>query len=1095
MKIPFILGKSIPKFKFDLKMKLTIYLFLISLFQIHANSYSQNAKISIELSDVSIENVLRSIESKSEFKFLYNSKEIDYKKLVSVNFKKTKIRKILEHVFYGTDINFEVLNKQIILILDKTKNQTSNFIDDPQQIITGTVIDESGVPVAGANILVKGTTKGAVTDFDGKFSITASSGDVLEVSYVGYVTQSITLTGQNDITITITEDAALLDEVVVIGYGTAKRSDITEAVTQVTSKSFEEQPVIRVEEALQGRTAGVTVARSNGSPGAGAKIRVRGVNSITGNNAPLVVIDGFIGGDLRTLNPADIESFDVLKDASATAIYGSRGANGVILITTKKGKGKTKVEINSFGSISELAKSYENRRNALEHYRLTNNPALFPGETEQSLIDNPVTDREDELFRTAYGQNHQISISGGQDGTSYFVSGNYTKQEGIMTKNLYERYSLRANVESKINDKLKVGVRAFYNRELDFNDPNSQNLFFGGPVVATLAWDPTFRMFNPDGSFNYNRPQTGSDTSPTYFVTNLLRSSTIRRANRFNTNINVEYKFTPEFTYTLIGGVSVTNQTGEGLRFQAPETGSDFGGNVGFINTNEFTNYQISNLLNWNKTFNEKHEIDVLGVYEFTKSDNRFHNTSRNQIPFFLRNITDIDRFEVGPGENPADFPATDPRLDRRFLSINTGFGESAIISFLGRAKYTFNRSLSVSASVRRDETTAFTKDNRVGVFKSFSVGYNFNNLGFIQNSDAISSLKLRASWGETGNQNAPRGAFEDAFTPVNIVTPTGTITIQKQTVEGNPDLTWETTEQANIGLDVGFLNGRINLTIDAYQKDTKDLIVTTLKRDNVPGLFITENVGDVQNKGVDIVLNADVIKTEDFKWNSTLAFSYLQNEVVRISPRLNENKPFVLGSFFDVGGRNIINVIKEGEPLGAFWGTRYLGTNPDGTANIDNNRQVIGSGLPTTTWGLNNTFNYKNWDFNLFLQGSHGFEVFNQVEAALAGGEPNFRAFLKKDLDQVQNVGLNSSRYVEDGSFIRLSNLSLGYTFNQPTKGFDYIKIYASGQNLFLITDYKGYDPEVSSNRGGSADQASGIDAGAVPNPRLYTLGVKIGI
>ncbi len=1104
MKLLIMLREYIPFFKLDLKMKLTIYIFLISLFQIHANSYSQNTKITLDLDNVTIEDVLQTIEVKSEFKFLYNDKEVDYKKLVSVKYKKAKILKILKDLFNNTNINFEVLDRQIILVSDSEtqKDEILNNYYAAQNIIKGAVKDETGVPIPGANVIVKGTNKGVVTDFDGGFSIEASSTDVLQISFIGYEKQEVTVGNQTTINIVLIEDAALLDQVVVIGYGKAKRTDLTESVTQVTAKSFENQPVTRVEEALQGRTAGVTVARSNGTPGGAAKIRVRGVNSITGNNSPLVVIDGVIGGDLRTLNPNDIESFNVLKDASATAIYGSRGANGVILVTTKKGKGKTKMMFESFLTFSQLAKSYDNRVDALEHFRRTDNAALFPDTSEQDLIDNPVADRESELFRDTFSRNYQLSVSGGDDKFNYFVSGNYADLEGIMIKNDYERYSLRANIESQVNDKLKIGLRTFFNREIDNNNPNALNRVFGGPVVRTLTFDPTFRLFNPDGSFNLTKPQTGN-TDNTYFVTNLLRSDVERKANRFNANINVEYEFLPSFTYTLIAGATTTNQTNASIRIENGP-GFDYQSNQGSINSNEFLNYQISNLLNWNKTFNEKHNFDVLGVYEFTKSENTTERILRRSLPPSVRNITDIGRFDL-PFQEGYEIPSGSngvdgiPERDRRFLDVGSGFGESAIESFLGRVKYTFDESLSVSASIRRDETTAFFPDERVGVFKSFSLGYNFNKLAFVQNSNTISDLRLRASWGETGNQNAPRSAFEDAFT-INVIplSTGGTVEIPKRTTVGNPDLTWEITEQANIGLDLGLFNSRVNLTVDLYQKKTKDLLVTTRFNQNVPGTFITENAGDVENKGIDVAINADIIRSEDFRWNTLVAFSYLQNEVVQISSRL-DRQDLILGTFQDIGLRNIINVIKEGEPLGSFYGTVFSGEVDDQGNAIFDPVQVIGNGLPTTTWGFNNTLNYKNWNLNFFIQGSHGFEVFNQVSAALAGGEPNFRAFLKADdEDFVANSGLNSSRYVEKGDFIRLSNLTLGYNFDSPVKGIDYIKVYGSGQNLFLITDYSGYDPEISSSQSTQGapnpDVSAGIDSGAIPNPRTYTFGVKVG-
>ncbi|WP_010181633.1 SusC/RagA family TonB-linked outer membrane protein [Aquimarina agarilytica] len=988
-----------------------------------------------------------------------------------VDFKrKRSLGSVVPLLFLATGFNVVSANGVETFFNENYENDRVSVV---VQSITGTIVDADGIPLPGATVVIKGTSKGTQTDFDGNFVIDANAGDVLEISYVGFKTQEIVVGDQTSLNVTLEQDIDALNEVVVVGYGTQKKSEITGASSQVKAESFEEQPVVRVEEALQGRTAGVFVARSNGTPGADAKIRVRGVNSITGANAPLVVVDGFIGGDLRTLNPADIETFEVLKDASALAIYGARGANGVILVTTKKGKGKTRVDVNVFTSVSELANSYDNRKSALQ-FALDSPPNFYSDEVIDNLRTNPVPDKEDDLFRTAFAQNYQVSLSGGTDKVNYFISGNYLDQQGIMVTNEYERYSLRANVESKVNEKLKIGMQLFANRETDNNNPNNFNLTKGGPVLRTLTTDPTFRQFNQDGSFNFNKAPLGN-TSATYFVTDLFRSDIERRANRFNLNLNLEYKILPSLKYSILVAGNTLDQRDERFTKESPDlidpdTGeqSDPRFNVFDSSNRQFVGYQITNILNWNKTFG-KHGINLTGVYEFAKNATDDEGVNIISVPF------DVDSVEVIDDSSEIE---PESRTYRRSK------GTFGIVSVLGRLNYAYDESLLLNASIRRDEATTFTKDNRVGVFYSFGGGYSMKKLSFIENSNVFNNVKIRGSWGQTGNSNTPNfAAFTDTFEARQIV---GGRTLVRQNNIGNPNLSWEITEQWNVGADVNLFNNRLNFSVDYFNKTSEDLILRFNPIPSNRALFTTENIGEVENKGFEFSMNGDVINNDNLTWNSGIVFSHVKNEVTKLIDLEKLPAQLIEGQFRDLQNQESLNVIKVGEPIGSFFGF-----------NEEGRRDVLGSGLPTVTWGFNNTVNYKKWDFNAFVQGAAGFDVYNITRGALNGASADVAGNFLTDLDE-PTTKEGSYRYVEKGDYVRLSNLSLGYTITKPFKQIDFVKLYASGQNLFLITDYKGYDPETNSGqRGftpGNPDVAAGIDAGAIPNPRTYTFGVKLG-
>ncbi len=977
-----------------------------------------------------------------------------------------------------------------------------------QQTITGKVTGEDDVGIPGVNVLVKGTTTGQITDFDGYFNISATPEDILTISYLGFISQNVTVGNQTTINIKLLADTQALEEIVVIGYGTARKSDLTGAVSQVSAKSFEDQPLARLEEALQGRAAGVTVAKANGAPGAAIKVRIRGANSINRSNDPLVVIDGFIGGDLSTLNPNDIASIDVLKDASATAVYGSRGSNGVVLVSTKKGKGVTKVDVDFFTTISTVPDLLPTL-GAADFARIENSrrirgggTAIFTDQEIAGFTANGGTNYQDKIFQTAISQNLQLSASGSEGKIGYFISGNYANQEGVVINTNYERYSLRSNVNANISDKLKIGFNIFGSRTSTINDLNKFNRFQGSIVLNALTWDPTTPIFDANG--NYNNVSERSLASLNYNpVANLTLANIENIRDRIDANFNLSYDILKNLNYTLIAGATTFNGSNESYRtFRVDPPTAGFG-------DNKNTTHQISNILTWKKEFG-KHNVKATGVYEFSGIQNRFngYNAARLFVPggFYFA--------ETAPGSSQ---------------TVNNNFTERTIQSLMARGEYIYNNALFVTGTIRMDESSVFRSDNRRGYFPSVALAYSLNDMPFIENSDVFSNLKLRAGWGQVGNENIdPYTTFPNVQNANFSFNGSETIPGVAPNSFGNPDLKWETTTQTNVGVDVAFLNGRINLSVDAYQKNTTDLLLDDpVIPSNGGNVTISKNIGEVENKGIDVSISADAISTDNFNWNTNFNLSHSQNEVIDLGGRDE-----IQGTFGSIDGQERTwNIIQVGQPLGQFNGTTFLGTWKTSEATEaavfgripgdakylrDENGDIvfgaIGNGTPTLTWGFNNTITYKNWDLNVFFQGVHDFDILNAVQGVIVGNTGNQRSFLAPEqLNQwtpqnetdIPAGGPNeagSTRYVEKGDFIRLSNLTLGYTIKDIKNLNANVKLYVTGQNLFLITDYSGYDPELTSipaddNAGNkSVDVAAGINAGAYPNPRSFIFGVKVG-
>ncbi len=977
-----------------------------------------------------------------------------------------------------------------------------------QQSVSGVVTDaEDGSALIGVNVVVKGTTVGTTTDLDGGYSLQVpDANSILVFSYTGYAPQEIPVGTQGNINISLATASTLLDQVVVIGYGTVKKSDLTGSVSTVSAASFENQPLTRVEDALQGRAAGVTVAKANGQPGSNFKVRIRGVNSITGNNSPLVVVDGVQGGDLSTINPNDIETIDVLKDASATAIYGVRGSNGVIIITTKGGSGEGRIDVDYFTTFSKVPEFLPTLQDnpadfaRLENIRRINtggNPNFTDAEIS-ALEANGGTNYQREIFRTGISNNLQISASGSEGKLNYFLSGNYRNQEGIVINTGYKQLSLRSNLDAQVTDKVKVGLNIYATRGERKNDFSFAGNGQGSLVAKALTWDPTTPIFDESGE--YNRRSIKGIASLNDNVLRTLNESDARGIDeKLSSALNVNWNISNNLTYTLTAGTQLNNFNNQ---VYDVEVGDDFLPHTSFRN-NKFTSYQLSNILTWHKEFGI-HDVKLTGVQEYSNGKNIVNGYNANDLSlpkgFFFG--------ELAPNAGQ---------------TITNNFWERELSSFMLRAEYIFDQNLYVTATGRYDGTSVFRKDNRWGFFPSIAVAYSLNNL--VETSDLLSNLKLRVGWGQVGNQNVgPYSTFGglgfNSFAFDFASASPGTILTSYE----NANLTWETTSQTNFGIDLGILQGRGNVTLEFFKKNTTDLLLAVPVPTTFGGGVINQNVGEVQNTGVDLGLGYTIINTANLDWDANLSLSYVRNEVTKLYNDLER----INGAYTSPGGQSrVLNIIELGQPLGQFQGATFLGTwksseaaqaeefgKKPGDARYlrDADGEIvfgaIGNGTPELVWGFNNGITYRNFDLNIFIQGMHGFDVFNIQQAMITGGAGDSRSFLAADqinqwtptneTDIPATVQFyNSSRYIEKGDFIRLSNLNIGYTIRNLSKSNDTtLKIYAGGQNLFLITDYTGYDPELSSRKGnqGTEDVAPGINIGAYPNPRTFTIGAKLG-
>jgi len=984
--------------------------------------------------------------------------------------------------------------------------------------LKGQVKDHKGITLPGINVIIEGTHRGTVTDIDGKFSIAVSGMETVVISGIGYVSRSFPVNNRTLIDVVLTEDEQVLGEVVVVGYGSQKKTDLTGAVSSVSKEFYEDLPVASVDKALQGAIPGVQVTSTSGQPGAGVSIRVRGGASVQGGNEPLYVIDGFpvynnslsagvsSGANVNPLagiNPNDIESITVLKDASSTAIYGSRGANGVVIITTKRGRqGQAQVSYeNSIGVQSVIktldlidAHGFAQVRNESLFER---NPALGPNQYLSDAEINalgPGTDWQNEAFRQALVQDHQVTIQGGSDKIRYLVSGSYFNQEGVIKNTGFDRINFRSNLSADLSDKFSFGLN------LNASQTNS-DIAPSGLVSALLLMPPTATIYDPEGGYTLRNPFENIISNP---IASLNEQSNEAQTFRMLGNIYGEYELIKNLRLKVSLGSDIQNQK---ERSYIPSTlfeGSTVGGEarLGTVSTQSWLN---ENTLTYQKTWGN-HSIDAL--VGFTQQELVSEGFRAGSQSF----VTDELTFNnLGSGASTL-IPA----------SNNYRWG---LLSYLGRANYNFDQRYFLTASLRADGSSKFGADNKWGYFPSLAAAWNISKENFFGSWDSkISELKLRASYGETGNQEI--GVFQSLSTlsPVLLLLGPSFQTGFTPDRIANNNLGWETTVQADVGFDLGLFKNRLVFTADFYKKRTSDLLLNVQIPWTSGHASSLQNFGSVENRGLELSLTTVNVEGE-FNWNSQVNFSLNRNRVVKIGNDLD----FILAGNFN--GDFIIQV---GEPLGSYYGAVSAGilqegevetlgpltgkTNPqpgdrifedidgDGVFSTAGDRKIVGNAQPDFIFGFNNSFGYKGFDLNFTFYGSVGNQILNgnRQVLELLNGQQNALALANDRWTPTNtdtDVARTSSdprnifydRFVEDGSFVRLRNISLGYTLPShwvESISLTSLRIFVSGQNLLTWTTYSGFDPEVT-----SVDNtiSQGYDTGIYPAAKTVSAGLKV--
>jgi TonB-dependent starch-binding outer membrane protein SusC len=1081
-------------------MKLSLVINLIIIASVTANTYSQNNSFTLSFNDVTVKDVIKTIESHSDYRFFYNDELSDMSRKVNVNFADYEINEVLGVLFSNSGISYRILDNNLIVLAPESSLQ--------QVKMTGSIKDaNTGEPLPGVNIMIEGTNTGVVSDIAGKFSIVLPSADVvLLFSYVGYNTEKVETKGRSTIDINLVPDIQSLEEVVVIGYGVSKKTDLTGSLATISTKDFQKQDITRMDQVLQGRASGVAVENTGGAPGSDVKIRIRGATSMLGDNNPLYVVDGFVGIDFNTINPQDIADIQILKDASATAIYGSRGANGVILVTTRQGKsGQMRVEFLTRISASRVPKKMD-VLSAGDFAEVVNArridlglPAYFTDGEVSGFKTNGGTDWQDELFRTSYGQEYQLGLSGGNEKTTYFVSGNYLKQDGIVVNSDFSRFTLRSNITSQLSKKFNFRLNlSASQRELH----NTGGGYSGAasPVTQALSWAPTTPLRDEaTGDYTWKDPLSSIYYNPM----NIQYEQNNRNISDVGNVVGgLKYEFIPGLTLDVGLGLNYENMQNKVF---VGALSTDNGKPYANRNSNTRLLLLNTNILNYTKTFNN-HSLNISAVFEQQKYTDEGFGVNINEL-----STGDFEYYQLSLGS----------------ANGNSYYENWALRSFLGRVMYSFRDRYVVTASVRRDGSSKFKGDNQYSTFPSVGLAWRLSEEPFIKNLNLFDNLKLRASWGQTGNQAVGaystllRYANESATFNLGSNVPT-----LRYDQPANEDLKWETTTQINGGVDLGFLNNRISLSFDYFDKDTRNLLLGVPVPLYAGGGTINQNVGEMTNKGIELSITAVVVDNQDFNWNSSFNFSTLKNKIVALA---DADTLFVSSTIGGGSSTQAEFVAVTGQSMSSYWGVHYLGTWKPADASeaalfgavpgdsryedLDGDHQItssdfkiIGNALPKYFVGWNNTFTYKNLSLNIFLQGVMGFDKLNYTYAAGMTYDRATREAIFSDIKDRYIPGVNetsdipaftstnknniqSTRFLEKGNYLRVKNVSLSYELPRSLLKVADIRLFINGTNLFTFTKYKGYDPE-SASTGSDNNTSSSIDYGGYPNARTITGG-----
>ena len=1021
--------------------------------------------------------------------------------------------------------------------------------------VRGKITDKENVPLMGASVSVKGDKQVVLTDAKGEFSMKVPSDNaILNVSFVGMASQEISLAGRNNLTITLVQSTSRLDDVVIVGYGKVKRRDLTGAVASITGDELLKTTPISVNQSLQGKLAGVEVQSNDGAPGAGISIQIRGANSFASSTEPLYVIDGIPFSTARTpangataveqtinplanINPADVQSIEVLKDASSTAIYGSRGANGVVLITTKKGvAGQEKIEFSASTQFSKVPKKiavlnavdyakFQNEATANQNtYEGSNKILPYRGEDYIDGItgekkhnpspqdfadgyDGGGTNWQNEIFRNALTQDYSIRVSGGTNKGTHSYSGTYVDQPGIIVGSGFKRIGSQINITSKVHDWIEIGTNTnVSSTTYNLTKSNADN-FSSNVLNSALHFPPTLPLFDKESESGFSQLDWFSANPHTYVrqAKDITTSTGIYSSSYFQLNLPQNITFRQNVGFNL----SQNSRTSYYGRLLQEGKGVNGKGSRG---DDQWQGLTLESILSYNKTFNKDHNLNVTGVFAYETGE---YSNKSIQVQNFPTDI--LKDNDLGAA------------LDKAVL--RSGSGQNALLSYLGRVNYNYKNKYYLTTSVRRDGSSKFAEANKYGIFPSVALAWSVTQEDFARDLPVISNLKLRTSYGQTGNQSI--GSYQTldrlivANVPING-------TVQSGFSNGNPvdpNLKWETTTSADVGADIGFLQNRLTLTVDAYYKKTSDLLQNLLIPTSTgSGNYLT-NYGNVENKGLEFALSGLIINKKDFDWTVNANISFNRNKISGL-----EGDQFARRLW---SGIDQVFLQRNGHPIGTIFGyvedgfydseaevradpawadkgdavikamigeRKYKNFDDDPKSISVNDRQIIGNTNPDYNFGLTNTFRYKNFNLSVFVQGVQGKDVINSNLLQITMGqtsnttqyawdnrwtaENNANAQYPKANTSYNRRLYFSDKVLEDGSYVRIKNVNLGYTFKNPIRGLESVNVFGNISNLYTWTNYSWFDPDVNSFAGDPASR--GVDMNAYPISRTFTIGIK---
>lgn len=1036
--------------------------------------------------------VLESIEKQSGKSLAYNEGVLDMNAIIVTKENSVTLEEALKIVLAQAGAEFSIQGSRIII----TKAQPAI---SPEKVYRGNVVDTDGAPLPGAAVYIEETGDMVIADADGTFAIRCRPGHHIKASYIGHIDGGVIADSEERIVITLQHDYLVLDDAVVIGYGSVRRKDITTAVSVVSTRDVETRPIVSAGSILQGRAAGVQVIQPSGMPGSGISVRVRGSTSVQASNEPLYVVDGIPTDDISNISADDISSMQVLKDASSSAIYGARAANGVVLITTKRGEAeKTSVKFNSLIGISRLGKKIHALNTVQYRDLMTELRAVTSTVPTIPESENRYTDWTDKLFGTGVSQNYQLSISSGTDKLRYYVSAGHTSEKGIVNKAYFRRTNFRTNIDSDLYSWLGAVFNVGYSHNSGRTVYESRSSLRAGSILSAVNTPPFMQERDPDNPAIYDEFAYGSR------ILNPLAANAADMTNmedRLQGSLALNVKPFKGFDYKVSFSLDLSNYRSD--YYLDPVSTSDGRSTKGYVSESVSRDFEwlFENIATYNTTIADKHNLSVMA------------GTSQQRAQWHGNSLAGYDLPEGYPDIHSV---AVANQLDEDA----TWAGSSAwsLASVIGRISYNYDDKYLLTANARYDGSSRFAPGHRWGFFPSISAAWRISNEPFMQRARGwLYDLKIRAGYGLNGNQGGIGNYSYLASMRGTKVPPTQDVSYPGLAITpysaSNPELTWEKTTQVNMGVDLSMFGGRISLTADAYYKLTNDLLLTVSLPDNVnlPG-GITRNDGKMRNKGVELEVSTKNLVGQ-FKWETDFNISANRNKVTK----LGLNKVYYYAGMYTTEENAII--LKEGLPLGSFFGYKSLGVNED-TGDIDyedvsgngtigpEDRVVIGCAQPKFIYGITNNFSWRGFGLSIFFQGSYGNEIFNASRIDMEGMidfKNQSRAVLRRwlrpgmitDVPRSGNPDNihNSSRFVEDGSYLRLKNITFSYDLPQSIlakAGLKSLKVFVTAQNLLTFTGYSGYDPEV--NAYGASSVALGVDYGTYPQSKTCVLGVNVG-